>query len=119
MLFFVSVSRIEKVGSDKCYKDLKSFWFQCTKGERYIDTRAPHLPSLEEIRKVRNDTLKADGIVVYEREVLSVRAVASNVKIEDEYFTRDCTTLLTLKWRVADTCEELLEILKKITMNRV
>ena len=111
--------RVEKVGSEKAYKDLKSWWFQVTKKEKYNDTRAPHLPSYQEIEELRRQTFKSDGIIVYEREILSIRSIASNVKIKETYYPRDCTCLLTLKYHMAETCEDLLDNLKEISLNRM
>ena len=113
------LNRLEKVGSQNAYQDLRSFWYQCTKKQRYTDTYAPHLPTIKEVEKVRDTTLAADGVIVYQREVTSLRAISSNVEINGEYFPRNCTCLLTLRWPVAETCVELIDEIKKISLTSV
>ena len=107
--------RIDKIPSQNAYRDLKTWWNMCARARIFWGTGAPHLPSVQEIKRTKADAFAAEGIIMYKREITSVRAVCSSVQINSEWYPRDCTCLLSLKYNVADTCGELLEKLEKIS----
>ena len=111
------VFRLEKLPSQNAYRDLKTWWNMCAKGQTYWGKGAPQLPSIQEINDTKGDTLAAEGIIVFKREITSVRAVSSSVQINTEWYPRDCTCLLTLRAPIAETCAELLEKLEAIAIS--
>ena len=96
-----------------------SWWNQVTKDEKFYDTWAPRLPSLQEIKETLEQTVQEDDIIQFKREVLSVRAVQSSVQIGDDWYPRNLTCLLTLKWPVADDPQALLRTLEELALGRV
>ena len=106
--------RLEKIPSQNAYRDLKTWWNMCAKAQKFWGTGPPHLPSVQEVKQTKEHTLAAEGIIVYKREVTSARAVCSSLQINTEWYPRDCTCLLSLRFRAADTCAELVAKLEKI-----
>ena len=81
--------RVDKLPSEAAYKDLKSWWMLNVSKKQCYQTNAPNLPTLQEIKDVRDSLLHADQIVKYERQVTSVRAVSSSVQINETWFPRN------------------------------
>ena len=108
--------RRKKVKTDLAYRDLKTWWRKCTKGDKSYDAYAPQLPSLSEIKKATKETQISDDMIVFEREITSVRCVASSVQVNDTWYPRNCTTTLILKSpKLGETREEVLEKIAEIS----
>ena len=61
---------------------------------------------------------KADDIILCERQLTSVRCMASSIKVNDNWYPRKCTASLILKSpKIAETREVLLQKLKEISLD--
>ena len=106
--------RYDKLPSVNAYIDLRSWWIKITKKKNYRKVWAPKFPTVEEVRQVKNETWEREGILQFEREVTSIRAIQSSVQINENWYPRNQTCLLILKKPIAETAQELEEILKDI-----
>ena len=104
--------------SDTAYRDIATWWRMVTKNEKSYDAHAPTFPSLTEVKQATKQAAEADDIVLCERELSSVRCVASSVKVNKTWYPRKCTASIVLKTpKIAETREELLETLKEISLD--
>lgn len=110
--------RLEKLPSESSFRDLVSWWNSTTKGEKFYDQHAPRFPQIEEIKDTLNEVLEQEEIIIFKRNVTSVRAIQSSVKVDDKWYPRNQTCLLTLKWPVEDTKEQLVTLLHGISIER-
>ena len=102
------------------YRDLATWWRMVTKHEKSYDAYAPTFTSLKEVKEATKLAATADDIVLCEREVTSVRAMASSVKVNDTWYPRNCTASLILKTpKIAETREALLQKLEQISLDCV
>ena len=89
-----------------------------TKNEKSYDAHAPTFPSLNEVKQATKQAAEADDIVLCERQLTSVRCIASSVKVNNTWYPRKCTASITLKTpKIAETREGLLDKLKEISLN--
>ena len=115
---YVTCFRREKVKTDIAYRDLVTWWRSVTKKEKSYDAYAPRFTSLKEVKEATKLAAIADDIVLCEREITSVRAMASSVQVNDTWYPRNCTASLILKSpKIAETREDLLEKLKQISLD--
>ena len=102
--------------SDAAYRDIATWWRMVTKNEKSYDAHAPTFPSLQEVKDATKQAAQADEITLCERELTSVRCMASSVKVNDTWYPRKCTASIILKTpKIAETREELLAKLKEIS----
>ena len=111
-LFF----RYDKLPSANAYIDLRKWWIKLTKKENYRRVYAPKFPTLQEVQQAKCDAWEREDILEFEREVTSVRAIQSSVQINNNWYPRNQTCLLILKTPIAETPQELEEILKNIAL---
>ena len=115
---YFGIFRHEKVKTDTAYRNIATWWRTVTKNEKSYDAHAPTFPSLKEVKDATKQAAQADEITLCERELTSVRCMASSVKVNDTWYPRKCTASIILKTpKIAETREELLEKLKQISLD--
>lgn len=106
--------RYDRLPSKNAFNDVRTWWVKVTKKSTFYHVWAPTFPTIDEVIQAQNETWQREDVLQFEREVTSIRSIQSSVQIRENWYPRNQTCLLILKSPIAETPQELENILKTI-----
>lgn len=114
-LHFCNV-RYDRLPSKAAFIDLRTWWIKITKKNNYRKVWAPKFPTVDECVEAQKNAWQEEDVLQFEREITSIRAIQSSVQISENWYPRNQTCLLILKTPIAETPQELENILQTIAL---